>query len=383
MLSTITYRASLNRNGYTTNDGYRHVIILIYSPLTKEKATVNTHIKVRAEDFRYGKVQPSEQNHDIYNRKISRRIRKLMEYEDEMESSNIMPTPRKIKEAWKNRVSKSATVGEVVESFIAPSAERKKSTVGGYRNLVSSLEQYRPNTTISDLDHDLICRYRAWMKEQGLCDNTAIGRLKLLRCVVNECIKRNIIPTENDPFRNVTIGEMKPHVEYLTIAEMKRLERADLSGREAHIRDAFIFMCCTGLRYSDFTSMTSNDLHRNRLTVDQLKTGHIVVLPLDKLFGGKALGILAKYDSIEAFADIGVNSTVNRTLKEIGERVGIKKKLHCHLARKSCGTILNQAGLKMQEIQYILGHQRLSTTSKHYSFTIQAQVEKSLKKAFK
>ena len=383
MLSTITYRASLNRNGYMTDEGLRHIVITIYSPLTKERVTVNTHIRVKESDFKYGKVQPSEPNHDIYNRKIARRIRRLMEYEDEMESSNITPSPRKIREAWKNRVSKSATIGELVESIIVPSAERKASTIDGYRNLAKSIDEFRPNTKMDDLSHDLICRYRSWMKGKGLTENTAIGRLKLLRCLVNECLKRNLLSVENDPFRNIVIGEMKAHKEWLTMQEVRKLERVKLDKKEAHIRDAFLFACATGLRYSDFISMKSESLVRNKLTVDQLKTGHIVVLPLDKLFGGKPLEILSRYPSIEVFAKIGINSTVNRALKEIAQKAGVKKNIHFHLARKCCGTLLNQMGMNMQEIQYILGHQRLSTTAKHYSFTLQKQVEKSLTKAFK
>ena len=316
-------------------------------------------------------------------RKIKRMIKRLLEYEDELESNNITPTPRKIKETYNSKVSRSATITELVESIIVPSADRKQSTVDGYRNLAKSIEEFRPNTRMSDLDYHTIEKYRSWMKEKGLKDNTTIGRLKLLRCLTNECIKRNIISTDNDPFRNVVIGEMKPHKEWLTMAELKRLERLRLTGRQAHIRDAFIFCCTTGLRYSDFTSMRSSSLIKNRLTVDQLKTGHIVILPLDKLFGGKPLEILSRYPSIEAFAKIGINSTVNRELKEIGHMANIKTPLHVHLARKACGTLLNQSGLSMQEIQYILGHQRISTTAKHYSFTLQKQVEKSLKKAFK
>lgn len=383
MLSTITYRAVLNRNGYQAGDGLRHIVINIYSPLTKERVTVNTHIRVKESDFRLGKVQRTDPNHDLYNRKVARRIRRLMEYEDEMEASGITPSPGKIRDAWRNRVSKSATIAELVDSLIAPSAERKKSTVEGYRNLAKSVDEFRPGTKMSDLDHDMICRYRSWMKQKGLTENTAIGRLKLLRCLVNESIKRNLLAVENDPFRNIVIGEMKPHKEYLTLAEVRKLENVRLKGREAHIRDAFLFACMTGVRYSDFVGMKAENITRCRLTVDQLKTGHVVVLPLDKLFGGRPLEILSRYRSVEGFARIGINSTVNRVLKDIAARCGIRKNLHFHLARKCCGTLLNQFGMSMQEIQYILGHQRISTTAKHYSFTLQGQVERSLRKAFR
>jgi len=288
-----------------------------------------------------------------------------------------------LKEAVKTGTRASATIGKFVEAVIAPSANRKKSTKDSYRYIAVSLDEFRKGITLNDLDHHTIEAYRSWMKDKGLSYNTIIGRLKALRCLVNEAIKRNLIDTNDDPFKNITIGEMKPHKEFLSLSDIGRLEKVALEGREAHIRDAFLFMCFTGIRYSDFCNMRSENMKKSKLTVDQLKTGHIVVLPLDKLFGGKPLEIIRKYESIEDFADIGINSTVNKTLKEIGKKAKVKKPLHCHLARKVCGTLLNQYGMKPQEIQYILGHQRLSTTFKHYSFTVQEQVEKSLGKAFR
>ena len=288
-----------------------------------------------------------------------------------------------LKDAVRTGTRASATIAEFVEAVIIPSANRKKSTKDSYRYIAVSLDEFRKGVTLNDLDHHMIESYRSWMKDKGLSYNTIVGRLKALRCLVNEAIKRNLIDTNDDPFKNITIGEMKPHKEFLSLSDIGKLERVYLEGKEAHIRDAFLFMCFTGLRYSDFCNMRSENLKRNKLTVDQLKTGHIVILPLDRLFGGKPLEILSKYRNIEEFADIGINSTVNRVLKEIERKARINKPLHCHLARKVCGTLLNQYGMKPQEIQYILGHQRLSTTFKHYSFTVQEQVEKSLRRVFK
>ena len=382
-MQAIRYHATLSRNGYVGRDGKRSVVIDIYQPGTRLRAVVNTHVRVREGDFRCGMVQPTDDLHEQYNRRIRRTLRKLMEHEDEMWEQGIEATPSRIRDAYMSHVSRSATVTEFVESVIMPSAGRRDSTKAAYRNLASSVEEFRPHTVMRDLSYDLIERYRNWMVGKGLKGNTVIGRLKSLRCIVNEAIKRQVISTDSDPFRNIVIGEMKAKKEYLTMAEVRRLERTELEGRMAHVRDAFLFSTYTGIRFSDLKNLSTDCLSRSKLTIDQLKTGHVVELPLDKLFGGKPMEVLRRYDNLEQFAAIGLNSTVNRTLKEIAALAGIKKDLHFHLARKSCGTLLNQQGLKIQEIQYILGHQRLSTTSKHYSFTVYKQVEKSLSKAFR
>lgn len=382
MLSTITYKASLNRNGYTTDEGLRHIVINIYSPLTKERVTVNTHIRVRESDFKYGKVQPTDPNHDIYNRKIARRIRRLMEYEEEMESSAITTTPRKIKEAWKNRVSKSATLGELVDGIIRPSVSRSKSTKDGYVNLVKSVEEFRPNTRLDDLNYDMIERYRAYMINKGLAENTAIGRLKLLHSLVEEAKKRNLVA--DDPFKFVVIGNMRPKEATVTMAEIARLEKLKLTGKEEKVRDLFLLGCYCGLRFSDLTSLEEAEIKNGILRKKMYKTKKYVTIPIGTLFWGKGLEIIRKYPDIKKLSHcVSCNSTFNRLIKEIALKAGIKKPLSCHYSRKACATNLSIMGMPLQNITSILGQSRTRTTEVHYTFDKEKAAEKMSRKMFK
>ena len=388
MLSNLSIHAALNLNGKTNRNGLRTIVIVIYQSGTKLRTTINTKICVREEDFKFGKVQKSDENYDLINRKIKRRIRKLMEFEDEMEEKNIEITPKKLKEYYKNNLTASATVSEWVESVIVPSINRKESTKNSYKCLAKVIEEFNKGTTIRDLTYDFLERFTQWMKNvKKLKHNTITGRMKALRCLCNEAIKRNILKSDDDPFKNYTIKEMIPRHEYLTESELKRLEKLKLDDDKhlSHIRDAFLFCCYTGMRFSDFKSLESYNYNPKnmKLSFKQGKTGSLVELPLKKLFGGKPVKIMRKYRSIEAFAKIGHNSTVNKKLKEIGKRANIKVDLHFHLARHTCGTLLNAKGMQMQEIQRILGHARMDTTSRIYAVTAYKQLSNSLGKAFK
>ena len=88
------------------------------------------------------------------------------------------------------------------------------------------------------------------------------------------------------------------------------------------------------------------------------------------------------FSSHNALADIGDNKKCNHDLRDIAEKAGIKRYLHWHLSRHTCATLLNQHGLNMQEIQFILGHSKLATTEKHYAETLYQQVRQALTKAF-
>lgn len=130
-------------------------------------------------------------------------------------------------------------------------------------------------------------------------------------------------------------------------------------------------------------NLTSENLHGKVLTICQHKTGQPVAIPLGSLWKGKALRIVENYGSLEQLANIGDNRNANSSLREVGKLAKLHRRLHWHLARHTCGTLLNQRGLRMQEIQYILGHQKMQTTERHYAETTFEQVRKSLKKAFK
>ena len=381
MIAAIDYNVCLNRNGYVNRFGERQVVVEIYQQ--GQRRVINTHIHVRQEDFSMGRVQWSHPDHDLLNRKIRRIVRGLMELEDEALDAGLEPSPESLVDAYLHHQTRSATISEWVEAVVTPSA-RRQVTKDGYRTLVNSLNAFHPGLRMGDITHDIIMRWQHWMRsERKLSENTIAVRLKALRCLVNEAVKRKVIRADNDPFLQIRIPEIKARREHLTEEELKAMETVTLTDkRQRHLRDAFLFCCYTGLRWGDFHRLTSNNLHQHTLSFEQHKTGGHVELPLDVLWTGKALDLIRRYGSLEALADIGDNKKCNHDLRDIAEKAGIKRHLHWHLSRHTCATLLNQHGLSMQEIQFILGHSKLATTEKHYAETLYQQVKQALTKAF-
>jgi integrase len=159
-------------------------------------------------------------------------------------------------------------------------------TKDGYRTLVNSLNSFHPGLRMGDITHDIIMRWQHWMRsERKLSENTIAVRLKALRCLVNEAVKRKVIRADNDPFLQIRIPEIKARREHLTEEELRAMETVTLTDkRQKHLRDAFLFCCYTGLRWGDFHRLTSNNLHQHTLSFEQHKTGGHVELPLDVLW---------------------------------------------------------------------------------------------------
>ena len=381
MIAAINYNVCLNRNGYEDRMGRRQVVVDLYQQGCRR--VVNTGVKVEQRHFACGRIQPSHPDHDLLNRRVRRVVRRLMEIEDEMLDAGHSPTPDSLARAYRNNASRSATIEEWVQSVIAPSA-RRESTKENYRTLTHSLNTFHPGLCIGEVTYDLVERWRNWMRtDQRLCENTIANRLKTLHCLVAEAIRRDIISAQQDPFRHIRIPEIKARREHLTEQQVETLRQATVGDeRQAHVRDAFLFCCYTGLRWSDFRRLSSQCLAAGILTVRQQKTGRTVQIPLASLWQGRALELIHQYGTLEHLADIGDNKTANDTLRKVAQAAGITLHLHWHLARHTCATLLNQQGLRMQEIQFILGHTKLAITERHYAETTLDQVEKSLQKAF-
>lgn len=381
MTAAIDYRVCLNRNGYVNKDGLREVVIEIRQG--QRRNTFNTHVKAAPQDFARGRVLPSHPNHDLLNKRIRRIVRRMMELEDEMLDARQEPTPQRLIDAYNNNQTASATIREWIDAVITPSG-RKEVTKDIYASLAASMDRYKSGIRIRDLTHDIIMRWKHHMTtQQQLCDNTVALRMKALRCLVNEAIKRGVIKHDEDPFRNIRIPEIKARREHLTEQELNAIEHTQpKTERLKHIRDAFLFCCYTGLRWGDFRRLTNENLKGNILTIRQHKTGNTQKIPLNVLWKGRPLTIVEKYGNIERLAQVGDNSECNKRLKDIATMADIGKHLHWHLARHTCATLLNQRGLRMQEIQFVLGHQRQATTEKHYAETLFEQVHDSLEKAF-
>lgn len=148
------------------------------------------------------------------------------------------------------------------------------------------------------------------------------------------------------------------------------------------LRDAFLLACYTGLRYSDIISLRKEHVGEDWTTKKMVKTGYIVEIPYLEIFNGGAARLIDKYADIGKLTkEIGCNAEVNKTLKQIFERLDVDKKLTFHSSRHTFATLLAQAGLDINIIQRLLGHQKITTTQ-IYSETDKRTIERAISRKF-
>ena len=144
------------------------------------------------------------------------------------------------------------------------------------------------------------------------------------------------------------------------------MEDVKVTGKLAHVRDAFLFCCYTGLRFSDFRHLKDDYFQKIKgqpwLMIQTEKTGYDLKIPLHLVFEGKAIDILSRHPSIADFSRIGCNADTNRNLAVLQRLAKIKTRTTFHTARHTCATLLCHQGVPITTVQKILGHTKLTTT---------------------
>lgn len=285
-----------------------------------------------------------------------------------------------LKTAVSTGLRSNATLKEFSEKVIENDSSRCKTTKRSYLYLVRELEKEHGMLTLDDITYDFIIQYRERLRKKGISENTIKGRLKSLRCLLEQAKLRDLI--DRNPFERITIGNIGGRIGGLTMDEVKSLEELHLTGMEEKVRDLFCLGVYTGLRIGDLTTLEEAEIKDGILRKMMHKTHHEVVLPIGLLFHGKPLEIINKYHNIKDLSHCCCNSQANRILKELAKKAGIKKRCYFHLARKTFGQLLNSCGMDMTDISILMGHRDLRTTRTHYVFNDVDRMKNSVERIF-
>ena len=363
-MERIRYRFVYNRRNQLNKQGT--ALIQVEASLNKRKVYFTTRTYVRPSEWDKSTSSVINHPHAIeLNTWLYEYILYLETLELSMWKRGITPTLLQLKESVKSNHTPDISF----ESFSTSVINRSNRKVGTRNNLQGTLKilnDFRSSYTWNDLTYAFLKHFEVWLQERGAAVNTIAKHLRNLRTLVNEAISAGYMSPDADPFRKFTIKhERVPH-RFLTPEELKRMESVKADGKLAHVRDAFLFCCYTGLRFSDFKQLNEGHFLKRKghtwLVIKTQKTGSDVKIPISLSFGGKALEVLDKYDSVKTFTQIGCNADTNRHLAELQKKAGIKTRTTFHTARHTCATLLCHQGVPITTVQKILGHTKLTTT---------------------
>ena len=151
--------------------------------------------------------------------------------------------------------------------------------------------------------------------------------------------------------------------EYLTIDEIKQLIATDC--KRENIKNAFLFSCFCGLRYSDICKITwgqiTQDGEQMRIQLQMQKTKDPLYLPISEQ-AQKYMPHRGTASANDPIFNIFTEVYTNTIIAEWTKAAGITKKVTFHVARHTFATMMLTLGADLYTTSKLLGHTKLETT---------------------
>jgi len=268
--------------------------------------------------------------------------------------------------------------------FTAEKLEILKTSnkVGNYKVYNETLKSFlkfarNKSITFNEINLTLLEKYEAYLRSNGGTDGGISVKMRTLRALYNDAIKKGHARQENYPFKQYNISKLKGAgiKKALTRGEVRSIENLPLE-QYPHLTDArhyFVFSYFTrGMNFVDMLHLKWTDIYDNRITYTRAKTGKpftIKILPpvqdildyyKDRIPDSPYVFPILTKTGLKANQIANRKKKIlqafNKQLKEIGEILGFEKKLTSYVARHSFATNLKHAGVSTAVISESLGH---------------------------
>lgn len=362
----MTYKLVFNRKKQLNSKGEALLQVEVYQQ--GKRCYFTTHIYLKPGQWNAKKqLVKRHPNAQALNEWLQSFLSRLEENELELWRCRQTPTPHLLKASMQKGNEHNCFLSFFKSELnIANCAE---STLHNHMTTYRLLHEYHAQLTFNDIDYDFLCRFEKFLIDKPLQINTIAKHMRHLRRYVNLAFFKGYL-TGQSPFTKYRIRNQESRRNHLTSDEIEKLEKWQAPQEESRlalIRDAFLFCCYTGLRYSDFITLSIRHLqqmqHDTWLIKRSVKTRHDIRLPIRLLFDGKAWTLWKKYEhKLPSFTSLPDNSNTNKLLVKLCNCVGIKKHISFHTARHTFATLLLYKGAELTTVQKLLGHSSVKTT---------------------
>ena len=350
-------------------------------------------------DFKANKPTSKCPNKEYIERLIAEKVKvytdKVIEFKSQEKEFTATSLMEKV-----NKPVKRKTVQEVFNQYIQEleSANRLRYA-DMYKCTMHSLIKFNKHLDISFSDMNTIWlkRYEVWLQSQGLAINTLGTRFRHLRVIYNFAIEEKIVKSEYYPFNSFKVSKLSQTTAKRSIQKDEILSVLNYQGQtplECLAIDLFTFSyLAAGINFGDIARLTKDNILENRLIYIRKKTQKQIKVSLQE----QAIKLIQKYSmpdnpylfpilsSFHKTEQQKVNrihkiiAKVNKSLKEIGERLNIPIDLTTYVARHSFATVLKRSGVNTSLICEALGHSSERVTQIYLDSFGNDQMEDAMK----
>lgn len=210
--------------------------------------------------------------------------------------------------------------------------------------------------------------YEYCIKHNHTGKTTAARAVSALRQVLNQAIVEGVLLVNPLAVLRLKRDRTKP-IKFLSQTQLEKLAKCPYyDDRLQKVVDCFCFQAYTGMAYNELLHFD----HKKHLKTDTKgvtwimihrgKTTELSTIPL--LASARAL--MEKYGYK---LPVVTNQKMNDYIKEAATIAGLDNvgEISTHVARKTAGMYLLNAGLRMESVSKILGHKSVKVTERYYA----------------
>lgn len=256
--------------------------------------------------------------------------------------------------------------------YIKEMIEQRKESPGNWGNWDSALKHLvayaGTNTTFEMVDKKFVEGFKTYLAKQAktksgtaLSTNSQSSYFLKLKAALNQAVEDGIIP--HSPAMSVKPAHVEDvHREYLTFDELQRLAKTEC--QYPVLKDAFLFSCLTGMRWSDINKLMWAEVQEfdggTRIVFRQKKTKGLEYLDITDQ-AVRYMGRRGKADE-RVFAGLKYSAWHNLALREWCLKAGITKHITFHCGRHTFAVLQLSLGTEIYTVSKLLGHRELKTT---------------------
>lgn len=378
------WKNRVKKNGYSSL--YLHVYISYSGSWDRDYFKLNLEWPTEKIDFDNAMLLPrykGDPDVNDYNMIIMTERAKFNEIAKVYRLANRSLSIKELKREMIFADSSKSVVGyfELRRQELYRRREISFQTWKNYGTTIGRIKEFQYDIRFDQISKKWMDRFKAYLKKEGNSHNTIWTRLKDVKAmlkVANDEATIHVDPAAIE-YENRYIDTP---ITFLNRDELrtliKLLRSHTLIEQDENVLKAFLFSCFTSLRISDIYEanqgwMLSENFLLYTMVKNRMrkpKTIKIPIAPIAKEFISTTLNQFFKLPTQQEY---------NRTLKEIADLAGIKKRLTSHVGRHTFGYLFMTSVGDIYALKEIMGHSKIETTQKYAHLDEEYKLEQVVK----
>lgn len=314
----------------------------------------------------------------VLRKKVTDGVSRIKRIIDELDRSGIDYTAEKVLEVYQLSPDGEGFLSFTRQLIVQLKSIGKTRTAAAYSTSLNSFIRFlgeRGDIAFEEMDAKLMVEYENSLKAYGVSPNSTSYYMRNLRAIYNRAVEKDVTIQRN-PFRHVYTGIGKTVKRAVSLTIIRRIRNMNLASDPLtdYARDIFMFSFYTrGMSFIDMAFLKKDNLKNGILSYRRRKTNQQLFIKWEK----PMQAIVNKYDTTETpylLPIIRVSGMderrqyissahlVNRKLKILGEKLGLRAPLTTYVARHGWASIAKSKNVPIATISEAMGHDSENTT---------------------